>query len=175
MLKRINLSGEKLVLYVIGGFTLLVLLLVIVFAFNEGKGSAKLQAATYSKNDSDRPIAYAASNLQELGNMKVKDEKTAEFSITNNGSKPLELYKLSTSCDCTFAKLDIDGNISPEFTMHSKSSWKTELAPGKTAKLFVTYRPFIMPVKGLVTRQASVNTNDPENETLIFTINATVE
>ena len=154
---------------------MLVFLLIIVFAVKEGKGATQSDAISYTKGDTEKPAASIDSNLKELGKMKVSDERTAEFSIKNNGSKPLELYKLSTSCDCTFAKLDINGVISPEFTMHSKNNWKAQLPPGETAKLFVTYRPFIMPVKGLVTRQASLNTNDPENETLIFNINATVE
>jgi len=170
-----NLSGEKLILFAIGGFTLLVLLVIVIFAVNEGKGSVSSQTANFAKSDSDRPKATADSSFRDLGKMNVNDEKAAEFSIKNDGTKPLTLFKLSTSCDCTFAKLDINGQISPEFTMHSKSDWKTELPPGDTAKLVVTYRPFIMPVKGIVSRQASLATNDPDNETLIFTINATVE
>lgn len=168
-------SGEKLILLIIGLFTLFVILGIGIFAVKEGKGSTELLTADYAKSDSDRPKADAPSTFQDMGKMKVNDEKTVEFLIRNSGIKPLTLFKLSTSCDCTFAKLDIDGQVSPEFTMHSKSTWKTELPAGQTAKLFVTYRPYIMPVKGIVSRQASLSTNDPDNETLIFTINATVE
>ena len=103
------------------------------------------------------------------------EEKAAQFTIENKGNKPLQLFKVSSSCGCTVGIITIDGNISPEFGMHNNSNWSGEILPGKTASLSVIYRPYIMPVKGPVTRDVFVTTNDPENKLLTFTVKADVE
>lgn len=171
-----NSNAEKTIFYVIGGFTVLVIILIVVFSINEQKqASGGLNIASYSTTDSNRPKAKFDSAFSDLGKMSVKDEKTAEFTIENTGSKPLTLYKISSSCDCTFGLVDIDGNKSPEFSMHASGSWTGTVESGKSAKLSVIYRPSIMPVSGIVTRDVYVQTNDPENPKLTFTVKADVE
>ena len=107
--------------------------------------------------------------------MKVTDEKTVEFAIENSGDKPLQLFKGSSSCGCTFGQIVINGDKSPEFSMHSKSTWTGSVNPGEKATLLVTYKPSIMPVKGEVSRAVYVSTNDPDNKELTFTVKAFVE
>ena len=107
--------------------------------------------------------------------MTVKDEKKAEFTIKNVGSEQLQLYKVSSSCDCTFGQITINGAKSPLFSMHAKSPWVGTLKPEETANLTVVYRPGIMPVKGEVTRAVYISTNDPDKKELTFSVKAYVE
>lgn len=167
---------DKLVFYIIGGFSVLLLVLIAIFSINEGKQARRAANITsFSVNDKDRPQVEVSSKFSDFGSMKVKDEKSAEFTIENKGAKPLSLFKVSSSCDCTFGQITIDGVKSPEFNMHSKNPWTGSIDPGKKATLNVVYRPFIMPVKGTVTRDVYMQTNDPVNSRLTFTVKAFVE
>lgn len=171
-----NISTDKLIFLIIGGFTVVILVLILLFSINEGKQSQiGVAIASFSVGDKEKPEATVLSSFFDLGNMKVKDEKTAEFTIENKGNKPLSIFKVSSSCDCTFGQVIIDGNKSPEFTMHSKNPWVGTVSPGKKAIVNVTYRPFIMPVKGVVTRDVYIQTNDPQKPKLTFTVKANVE
>ena len=59
--------------------------------------------------------------------------------------------------------------------MHSQSGFVTEIAPGDTATVRLTYRPATMPVYGVVEREVYVTTNDPENQKLVFSIKTKVK
>jgi len=171
-----NLSTEKIVFLIIGGLTIFALVMIAIFSVNESKESQGNTAiVSYSASDKDRPKATVSSTFNDLGKMKVKDEKTAEFTIENTGSKPLQLFKIKASCDCTFGVVTIDGVKSPEFSMHSTNPWVGTIDPGKRATLAVIYRPYIMPVSGVITRDVYVQTNDPEKSNLTFTVKAFVE
>lgn len=170
-----NLGTEKIIFLIIGGLTVFALILIAIFSVNEQKQAQGSTAIfSYSTSDKDKPKVTLASTFSDLGNMKVKDEKAAQFIIENTGNKPLQLYKISTSCDCTFGQVTIDDTKSPEFSMHA-SPWVGTVEAGKKATLSVIYRPSIMPVSGVVTREVYVQTNDPENQQLTFTIKAFVE
>lgn len=171
-----NLGTDKIVLLIIGGLTIFALILISIFSFNEQKQSqGSTIVASYSASDKDRPKVTVASTFNDLGNMKVKDEKTAEFTIENAGNKPLQLSKIKSSCDCTFGVVTIDGVKSPEFSMHATNPWVGTVDPGKKATLSVIYRPSIMPVSGVITRDVYIQTNDPEKSNLTFTVKAFVE
>lgn len=171
-----NMGADKLIFFIIGGFTVIILVLIVLFSLNEGKQSQTIANITaFSVNDKDKPEVVVSSTFSDLGKMKVKDEKSATFTIENKGTKPLSLFKISSSCDCTFGQITIDGNKSAEFGMHAKNSWTGTLAPGKKATLNVIYRPFIMPVKGIITRDVFMQTNDPQKPQLTFTVKAFVE
>lgn len=116
---------------------------------------------------------------QDLGKMKVEEEKTTTFTINNTGNSLLRIWNVATSCDCTFAKININGQETPEFNMpgHMSSSlrnWLGEVPVGQKAILEVTYRPKIMPVTGPVSRSVSFSTNDPKNPKVEVTISANV-
>lgn len=163
-------------LYIIGGFTVLIIAVIAVFSLGSSKQTnANSETAAYSTTDSERPRIEVPSKFSDLGTMNVKDEKKAEFVIKNKGSKSLVLSNISSSCGCTVGQITIDGKTSPEFGMHSKGTWQGTVEPGKQATLTVIYRPYIMPVSGVVTRDVYINTNDPENGKLTFTVKANVE
>lgn len=169
-------DANKLMFYIIGGFTILIIGVIVIFSISQGKqASAGTNNVSYSVTDSEKPNATTTSKFSDLGTMKVKDEKKAEFAIENTGNKPLVLSNISSSCGCTVGQITIDGKTSPEFGMHSKSTWQGTVEPGKSAKVTVIYRPYIMPVSGVVTRDVFVQTNDPENNQLTFTVKANVE
>lgn len=171
-----NLNPEKTIFYVIGGLTVLVIILIVIFSVNEQKqATGNSNIASYSTTDRERPKAKIDSKFSDLGKMSVKDEKKADFTVENTGTKPLILSKISSSCDCTAGQVDIEGTKSPEFGMHAKGSWTGSIEPGKKAIVSAIYRPSIMPVSGIVTRDVYVQTNDPENPKLTFTVKAHVE
>lgn len=177
-MKYSSATGDtnKLMLYIIGGFTILIIGVIVFFSVLQGKqASAGADVTSYSATDNERPKATTTSKFSDLGTMKVKDEKKTEFTIENTGNKPLVLSNISSSCGCTVGQITIDGKTSPEFGMHSKGSWQGTVEPGKSAKVTVIYRPYIMPVSGIVTRDVFVKTNDPENGQLTFTVKANVE
>jgi hypothetical protein len=59
--------------------------------------------------------------------------------------------------------------------MHSLSNYVGEVLPGQQAIVKVIYRPYVMPVYGVVEREVYVTTNDPENERLVFKVKAMVK
>ena len=170
-------SSEKIIFALIGGFTLIAVAIIVVFSINDQKTTnSSTLVASYSAKDTNRPKAKASSLFSDLGKMKVNDEKAGKFTIENSGNKPLQLFGVSSSCGCTVGVITIDGQKSPEFGMHSTgSNWAGNIDPGKKADLSVIYRPYIMPVSGTITRDVYVQTNDPENAKLAFTVKAFVE
>lgn len=119
--------------------------------------------------------------LEDFGAMKVSDERTAAFTITNTSAdSTLRLWSVATSCNCTFASVTIAGTKTGEFNMamHMNSTlknWIGEVAPGATALLEVTYKPSVMPVQGPVSRQTTFATNDPNNPEVEVSITANVQ
>ena len=169
------ISTDKIIFYIICGFTIAALALIFFFSLKEQKQSKGANVANYDSIDQEKPKAKIATDFSDLGLMKVKEEKGAKFEIVNSGSKPLQLFNITSSCGCTVGKITIGAKTSPEFGMHSKSKWMGEINPGNSAYIEVIYRPFIMPVKGEVTRDVYVSTNDPDNKLLTFTVKANVE
>ena len=117
--------------------------------------------------------------FEDFGSMKSDEERTATFTVSNTSNSSLRIWNVATSCDCTFASLVIDGVETGEFnmTMHTSGNlknWIGEVAAGKQAILKVTYRPKVMPVTGVVTRQVTFSTNDPKNETVEVSVKANV-
>lgn len=118
--------------------------------------------------------------FEDFGDMKADEEKTASFTITNtSASSVLRIWNISTSCDCTFASVVINGKETGEFNMpmHTNSTlknWIGEIPAKQTATLKVTYRPKVMPVTGVVTRQTRFATNDPKNAEMEVSVKANV-
>ncbi|MBI5122837.1 DUF1573 domain-containing protein [Candidatus Roizmanbacteria bacterium] len=133
-----------------------------------------VRIVSYSISDKERPKVEAKNTFSDLGKMKVSEDRSANFKIKNIGQKPLQLSNISSSCNCTFGQVVIDGKESDVFGMHNVSDFAGEILPGKEAIIKVIYRPSIMPVYGAVEREVYVSTNDPENPKLIFKVKATV-
>ncbi len=114
---------------------------------------------------------------EDFGSMKVSDEKTTNFTITNTSDSVLRIWNIKTSCNCTFAAIVISGKETGEFSMHAGGplgNWIGEVAAKQTALLKVTYRPKVMPVQGPVSRQVTFATNDPNNSEMQVSVSANV-
>lgn len=112
--------------------------------------------------------------MTDLGTIKVADQKETEFTIKNIGTKPLQLSNMSSSCHCTFGQFIYQGKTSDEYGMSTVSDVLTPIAPNTEAMVKVIYRPYIMPVYGLVEREVYLSTNDPNNPKLVFQVKAVV-
>jgi len=137
----------------------------------------KPQPATlsFSTQDSDRPKTETSQTFFDMGEIKVSDVKQQDYTLKNTGTKPLQILNVNSSCGCTAGQIIYKGETSKEYSMHSQSGFVTEIAPGDTATVRLTYRPATMPVYGLVEREVYVTTNDPVNQKLVFSIKAKVK
>lgn len=129
----------------------------------------------YSADDINRPQFIIGQTNFDFGKMAIKDTKTQEIPIKNNGKDTLVLSDFITSCDCTFAQVIINGQESPKFSMHRNPNWRGEILSGGAALIKITYEPKIMPVKGLVKREIIFKTNDPNQPLVHLSFIANVE
>lgn len=160
----------------------IVLTVILIFLFIGGAyflvaggDKPEVKIASYSAKDKDRPIVEVKITLIDLGKMKVSEEKEAVFTVKNTGSKPLQLYNMTSSCNCTFGQLIYNGKTSEEFGMHSVSDYLADIKPNTEAKVKVIYRPSIMPVNGPIGRELYISTNDPSKPKLVLQIKTIVE
>ena len=100
----------------------------------------------------------------------------AVFDIKNEGSEPLQLTRVQTSCMCTMAQLTRGEEVSPEFGMHDNSSYMMTVSAGEAVKLTVRFDPAFHGPNGVgpITRQVSVQTNDSKRPELTYQLTATV-
>lgn len=105
-----------------------------------------------------------------------KGNVTKVFTIKNTGTDMLKLYNIKTSCHCTKAYATISGTDSPSFGMDSLSAWTGEVPAGIEAKLTVVFDPAYHGPSGMgaVNRFVSIETNDPANSKLTFTLTGAV-
>ena len=101
---------------------------------------------------------------------------TKDFVIKNTSNGVLSLANVKTSCMCTTAQVEVESKKSPHFGMHSNSSWVGEVAAGSKAKLTVTFDPAFHGPNGVgpISRQVSLETNDPNQPELTFNLSANV-
>lgn len=100
---------------------------------------------------------------------------THEFTFKNNGSGILEINKIETSCHCTNATLEVNGDVSGPFGMDgSPGSWMVQMNPGESATLTVYYNTLYhpQPDTGEQVRYINVYTNDAANPVVKFDIKA---
>lgn len=121
---------------------------------------AKIEEATFDWGK----VGIAAGNVEK------------DFTIENTGSVALKLFNVKTSCDCTTARISQGTVISPVFGMHTNSNFVTEVPPGQKAILKVIFDPAYHGPEGVgpVTRQITVQTNDPSRNMLTFLLTALV-
>lgn len=115
----------------------LALILTIVFL---PLFSGNIFAQESSPNIAASPTFYDFGDVAQSGG-----PVSTTFEIQNTGNEILELYRLSTSCGCTTAEMD----MSP-------------LAPGETRVMQVTFDPLVHPNQlGSITRIVYLQTSDP--------------
>lgn len=170
-----SVPWEKFFLTTVIGLTVLVFVVLVWISSQKRRSAGNAQIVSYQVSDLERPRVEAPTTFADLGRIKLSPEKTTEFLIENKGERVLQIAKVSSSCGCTVGVVEIDGVKSPEFGMHSISDWVGNLGPGKKALVRVIYRPYIMPVAGIVTRDVYLQTNDPEKPNLTFSVKAYVE
>jgi len=137
-------------------------------------GAVGFAVINKSENSNTQSAARPSGSFQvdrkkvDFGNISVEDKRVAEFTVTNPSGQPLVLSNVGTSCMCTLAEVEIDGQRSPEFNMKMHNSpemsrWQGTVAPGGQAIVRLTYIPKLMPVEGEITRNVKFNTSDPNN------------
>ena len=162
-------SDTKLIL----GAIIASVLIIVGAVFVLGKDSSP------KRESLGRAAMAIDKTFEDFGDMKADEEKTAVFMITNTSDSILRLWGVSTSCDCTFASVVIGGIENGEFNMPAHMSatlknWIGEVPAKQTATLKVTYKPKVMPVTGIVTRQVNFATNDPKNQSFEVSVKANV-
>lgn len=148
----------------------LFLLVGVVLLAGKMSSSAKVEGSSDAK-------AEAKSTSYDWGKIGINNGNAeAVFEIKSNGSQPLKLFNIVTSCACTTAQTIVEGKSSPLFDMHSQSTYVTEVPPGKTAQLKVVFNPLFHGPNGLgpITRTVTIATNDQNNPTLTFNLSADV-
>lgn len=164
----------KIIIWIILGTIIVTGILGGSYFFLVGGQKPAVALVSYSISDKERPKVEVKTTFSDFGKMKVSDERSAQFTLKNIGQKPLQLSNISSSCMCTAGQLIIDGKESEEFGMHGGSDYVAEVLPGHEAKVKLTYRPYQMPVYGVIEREVYVTTNDPTNEKLVFKAKANV-
>lgn len=136
---------------------------------------------TRNQTTNPRPATNVFSKVEvletvsDLGEMKVADVKSKDFVIKNIGTNPLQITSVSSSCNCTFGQIVYKSQTSREYGMHAPGKFVNEIAVGDTAIIRVTYKPYVMPVYGPISRDVYVGTNDPDNPKLTFTVKTIVK
>lgn len=163
------MTEKKILLLVI--LSSLVILGGGVLLFNKNQpSSSTITASSQAKMETD-------SKSFDWGEIKLNSgDAKKTFVLKNVGSEVLKLTNVKTSCTCTTAQVEIEGNKSPLFGMHDLSSWVGEVPVGKSATLEVVFDPAFHGPNGTgpVTRYISVDTNDLQNKTLEFILTGTV-
>lgn len=150
--------------------------IVLLFAIGGVYFVAKTDKTVQIENDLQVKAVVVETSFDwgEIGIDNGNVEKI--FEIKNEGTKPLILRNVITSCMCTTAQLSLDDKVSPVFGMHTKSRYALEVPPQKTVKLKIVFDPAYHGPSGVgpITRQVKVETNDSENAELSFILTATV-
>lgn len=151
---------------VISFLFLIVVLVAAAFAIT-GNQPAQPAEASFTSVEIEKTI-------EDVGEIKVSDIIIRDFEFKNSGEKPLQILDINSSCGCTTGKVIYKDFESREYGMHARSGYVTEVAPGETAVLRLTYRPATMPVYGLVQREVYLTTNSAEKPKITFAIKAIV-
>lgn len=160
-------SSNKIIIGVIS-FTMLAIIGGTVFLSKTGPA----QLETAQNVQLELPITS-----HDWGEIDINaGNVTKTFEIKNNGSDTLELANVSTSCMCTTAQVTVNDQPSPFFGMHSASSWQGKVNPGESANVYIEFDPLFHGPNGVgqITRQVSVETNDPDNPIITFNLTGNV-
>ncbi|MBI4302354.1 MAG: DUF1573 domain-containing protein [Chloroflexi bacterium] len=123
--------------------------------------TAKEGPTTYAAGDINAPQLAVSETHFDFGKTSMDEVKNRDVILTNNGKNDLQISNLGTSCDCTYAYLEIGTVKSPRFSMHQNALWTGTIKSGEKGILKVFYEPKLMPVKGKVERVVAFSSNDP--------------
>ncbi len=122
--------------------------------------------------------AVAPKTQKDWGDIAFEGgNKEETFVIKNEGTQTLRIRRIRTSCHCTKAQVSIGDVVSPSFGMNSDDPWVGEVPEGEEAKVKVTFDPAFHGVNGLgpITRYVTVETSDPQNKTIEFSVSGFVK
>jgi archaellum component FlaF (FlaF/FlaG flagellin family) len=123
---------KKIVCFFVG----FVLMFSSVFAQNKGK--KEVEQPFVPKVTTGAEIEFDKSSF-DYGTLEIGDVKTGIFTFTNVGNRPLVLFDVIVSCDCT------------------EVEWQKEpVMPGKTATIKVVYTA---KTAGLIAKQVTIQSN----------------
>lgn len=130
-----------------------------------------------AKRYENAPRIQVTPKVYNFGKV-IASQGTVEttFEVKNVGVSKLVLSGMETSCGCTTAILEKDGQRGPTFGMHNNpTDWRQELAPQETASLKVIFDPNFHETFGPVTRVISIFSSDPGRGEEKITIYADVQ
>ncbi|MCR4314290.1 MAG: DUF1573 domain-containing protein [Candidatus Uhrbacteria bacterium] len=79
---------------------------------------------------------------------------TTTVEIRNDGGKPLNIFRVSTSCGCTTAQMDAE-----------------PIEPGASRSLTITFDPMVHPDEnGSITRVVYIQSSDPQQPELVIDV-----
>lgn len=105
---------------------------------------------------------------------------TETVMIKNEGDAPLKISGIQTSCMCTTAALEVNGQKSPSFGMPGHGGtpfWGgMEIAPGSSGALEIVFDPLAHgpEATGKVIREIYLRTNDPNTSEAVVSFTANV-
>lgn len=125
----------------------LLLIAAIGWAFMNAAGTVKAGKVTVSAHTVDFGAIPAEGG-----------PVSREITVTNSGEDPLKLNRLSTSCGCTTAEMDM-----------------TEMAPGETRTITITFDPQVHPdLRGSIVRVVYLQTSDPDSPEIEIDVEGSV-
>lgn len=118
---------------------------------------------------SDGPKIASDLTFLDLGDMLLGAERTVAFPIRNDGTQPLVIRRIETTCGCTFARiLDATGHAIA-IAAASTSGTVHTLAPGAACSVELHFVSTGQPAARL-RKQTRVVTNDPIQSELVLEI-----
>jgi hypothetical protein len=119
--------------------TLLLISFMIIFSvFAQNKGKKDAEPAFVPKVTTGAEIEFN-KNSHDYGTLEIGEVKTGVFTYTNVGNRPLVLFDVIVSCDCT------------------EVEWQKEpVMPGKQGEIRVIYTA---KTAGVIAKQVTVQSN----------------
>ena len=121
-------------------FAIIVIFIILAGLF------ASILTSSARATEMEIPGIQISSTFYDFGDIYQEEgEISTTFTVTNTGDESLTINRLSTSCGCTTAEMDL-----------------SDLAPGEDRKMVVTYDPMVHPDQtGSITRVVYLQTSDP--------------
>jgi hypothetical protein len=129
---------------------------------NSPSSNSLLNVSTINQIATSGPKISVTPPSYDLGIVKYEEGAKYTFKITNEGSEPLEILRLSTSCACTKATMNEGEKIIPA---------------GGSADLFVSFDPSVHKDDsdlGEIFRVVYIKSNDSNNSEVEVEIKANV-
>lgn len=142
---------------------MLFVLPILVFGLLIFKTNQLNSPLTEIKDLESIPLFYNLGDVSRTGGIISK-----EYVLKNTTDKPMNLYRITTSCMCTKAKVIVDGKETDFFSMESSGDQNVpvnlKIKPGQEVKVIFQFDPNAHGPKGvgLIDRSVSLIFSDPK-------------